>query len=119
MVDTPIWINYESAQWGEVSRSKLRAAELLVSLYRAVTDRDNYYQNGNTPTAFGDPNYSYKCGILHGILIGAGIQESEENGKRIFRRGNRTILVVDILTRPHGYYDALKDNRVTRRALGF
>lgn len=82
--------------------------ELVIKLYMAVADRENYYQN-NDPTAFGNPDYSVKSGIVTGIGIAANISEETRNGRIVFRRGNRIILEVDKVNRPENYYEANRE----------
>lgn len=75
-----------------------------------VADRENYYQN-NSPTAFGNPDYSVKKGIVTGIGIAANISEEAIDGRIVFRKGNRIILEVDKLNRPKSYYEANREIR--------
>ena len=111
IVDTPIWQDYDDFD-------ATKSVRLVAALYRAVAERDNYYQE-NTPTAFGDPEYRYAYGVVHGIMLAEEIEETEYDGKLIFRKGKRTILVVDKLNRPRGFYEAKMDNAKTLLALGF
>lgn len=111
IVDTPIWDDFD-----EIGAPK--SMRVVAALYRAVAERDNYYQE-NAPTAFGDPEYKLAYGIAHGIMLAEEIEEIEADGKRIFRKGKRIILVVDKLIRPKLYYEALRDNAETLRAFGF
>lgn len=87
-----------------------KSIELVIKLYMAVADRENYYQN-NSPTAFGNPDYSVKEGIVTGIGIAANISEEAIDGRIVFRKGNRIILEVDKLNRPKSYYEANREIR--------
>lgn len=85
-----------------------KSIELVIKLYMAVADRENYYQN-NDPTAFGNPEYSVKSGIVTGIGIAANISEEARDGRIVFRNGNRIILEVDKVNRPENYYEANRE----------
>ena len=85
-----------------------KSIELAIKLYMAVADRENYYQN-NDPTAFGNPDYSAKSGIVTGIGIAANISEETRDGRIVFRKGNRIILEVDKVNRPENYYEANRE----------
>ena len=111
LLDTPIWDDYDDLD-------APRSVRLVAALYRAVAERENYFQV-NTPTAFGDPEYKLAFGIVNGIKIAAEIEEQERDGKLFFYKGKRLILVVDKPMRTVYYYEALADIRKTREALGF
>lgn len=111
LVETPIWGDFD-----EIDAP--RSVRLVAALYRAVADRENYYQE-NTPTAFGDPDYKLAYGIAQGIMIAGEIEQRERNGKMFFYKGKRLILVVDKPIRTKYYYEALADIRKTREAFGF
>lgn len=87
-----------------------KSIELAIKLYMAVADRENYYQN-NDPTAFGNPDYSVKSGIVTGIGIAANISEEARDGRIVFRKGNRIILEVDKVSKPESYYEANREIR--------
>ena len=87
-----------------------KSIELAIKLYMAVADRENYYQN-NDPTAFGNPDYSVKSGIVTGIGIAANISEEARDGRIVFRKGNRIILEVDKVNRPENNYEANREIR--------
>lgn len=111
IVDTPIWADYDSFN------PPLRIRQ-IAALYSAVAARDNYFQF-NTPTAFGNPDFSFAQGVVFGILKSAEIDEKTKNGKHIFLKGNKTILVVDVVQRPESYYAMQRENRETLAAFGF
>ena len=111
ITETPIWVDFENADAPKPVR-------LAAVLYMAVEKRENYFQN-NTPTAFGNPEYNYACGVVHGILQAAEIEEREDGGKLVFYKGNRTILVVDKPKLPESFHNARRENAKTLRAFGF
>lgn len=93
-----------------------RSVRLVAALYKAVADRENYFQT-NTPTAFGDPEYKLAYGIAHGIMVAAEIEEHQRDGKMFFYKGKRVILVVDKVQKPRHYYEARKDIAETLAAI--
>ncbi len=112
IVDTPIWEDFDGFN-GKCTKS----VRLIGILYKAIEQRENYYQL-NTPTAFGDPQYTLRCGIVLGILQGAELEECIENGKIVIKKNNRRILLVDKVKRPPSYHDAIRENGITLRELG-
>ena len=113
IVDTTIWEDYDA--FSNVKCSK--TVRIVGALYKAVEQRENYYQL-NSPTAFGDPQYRYYCGLVVGILQGAELEEIAEDDKLIFKKGNRNILIVDKIKRTKNYYDAARDINRTLREIG-
>lgn len=99
----------ELCQYLEMGRPT-KSIELVIKLYMAVADRENYYQN-NDPTAFGNPEYSVRSGIVTGIGIAANISEKTRDGRIVFRKGNRIILEVDKVSKPESYYEANREIR--------
>ena len=97
----------ELCQCLEIGRPT-KSIELVIKLYMAVADRENYYQN-NDPTAFGNPEYSVRSGIVTGIGIAANISEEARDGRIVFRKGNRIILEVDKVSKPESYYEANRE----------
>ena len=113
IVDTSIWKDLDEFNNDRCSKT----VRLVSTLYRAIEQRENYYQL-NTPTAFGNPQYALRCGIVIGILQGAELEEMIENEKIVIKRNNRRILIVDKVKRPQAYRDAVRENSETLRALG-
>ena len=112
IVDTPIWEDFD------VFNNKCtKTVRLVGGLYKAIEQRENYYQL-NSPTAFGDPQYRYYCGLVSGILQGAELEEVNEDEKIIIKRNNRKILIVDKIKHSQAYYDSVKENSNTLRELG-
>ena len=97
----------ELCQYLEMGRPT-KSIELVIKLYMAVADRENYYQD-NDPTVFGNPEYSVKSGIVPGIGIAANISEETRDGRIVFRKGNRIILEVNKVNRPESYYEANRE----------
>lgn len=110
IAETPIWQDFDCA-------TPSKPTVLAALLYSAVADRENYFQD-NTPTPFGNPKYAYLSGLVNGIKMAAGIEEETADGRLIFRKGKRKVLEVDKVRRPAFYYEAVKDNAETLRAIG-
>lgn len=70
-VDTVLFKNFE--------QKNTKMNRLYFNLYNAISKRENYYQL-NSPTAFGNPDYSMICGIVSGLLLGNDLIEKETNG---------------------------------------
>lgn len=113
IVDTPIWKDFDGFNNDKCTKT----IRLIGTLYNAIEQRENYYQL-NTPTAFGDPQYTLRCGVVIGILQGAELEEVVENEKIVIKRNNRKILIVDKVKRPQAYCDTVRENSETLRALG-
>lgn len=116
IIDTPLWEFFDIDRGANAKKSDRQ----LAGLYKALAARENYFQI-NVPTAFGNPDYSFLCGIVNGFLQAMDADE-EITGEHIIIRRNqiqRKILVIDKLNRPRSYYESVKDNKETRRALGF
>ena len=111
IVDTPIWKDFND---GFCSESVI----LAFRLYQAVAERDNYFQF-NTPTAFGNPEYSHACGVVSGILIAGMVEETDTDTQRIFRKGKRVILVVDKIKLHPSHYERVAENKALLAELGF
>lgn len=107
----------ETEFFSEAELYRSRSLRLLCALYKAVEERENYYQI-NTPTAFGDPEFKLAYGIAHGIKIGAEIEEQERDGKLFFYKGKKLILVVEKPKLHRSHYEALKENARLLQAIG-
>lgn len=116
VLDTPLWDFINPDQSGPPSKH----GRQIALLYDAICKRENHYQE-NTPPAFGDPEYRYYEGVVHGILLAMHAEESLTDEKIVIRsaQSGRKILVVDKVKRPQSYYDSVKDNRETLRAIGW
>lgn len=110
IVDTSIWGDYDDSNCS----SKIK---VIATLYDALSKRENYFQL-NKPTAFGNPDMAYYRGLVAGILRGAGMEEVIEDEQIIIKKGNRKVLVVDKVNRPHSYYDAKRENNNLLKELG-
>ena len=113
IVDTPIWNEYDIFNNSKISKR----IQLLTALYKAIEQRENYYQL-NSPTAFGDPQYRYYCGVVVGFLQGMELEEIVENEKIVIKGNNRKIMVIDKVNRPKSYHDSLKEINDTLNELG-
>lgn len=114
IVDTPLWALYDPDR-----NPHLRPSERqLAGLYNALQKRENYFQE-NSPTAYGNPEYSLYCGVVSGFLQAMDAWESEEKGQIVIRRKQKKLLVVDKVMRPSWYYESRREIRETMEALGF
>ena len=75
----------------------------LYWLYIALSKRENYYEL-NSPTAFGDPEYTRYVGMVTGILMVTGWEEIVTKDQIIIKNKRRKILVVDRIKRSDSYY---------------
>lgn len=116
IVDTPLWEYLDPDRGMKAKKTEVQ----LAYLYKALAARENYYQN-NTPTAFGNPQYNYFCGVVDGCLQATFAEESEENGVIVIRSINgakRVLFSVDKLKKPRSYYESVRENTAALRALG-
>lgn len=109
ITDTIIWCDYDE---GFCSKS----VSAVALLYEAISKRENYYQL-NTPTAYGNPQYSNYCGIVTGLLKAYEMEEIEIDNKIIISKKNRKKLVIDKIKRSQTYIDCVKDINNTMRNL--
>jgi hypothetical protein len=110
VTQTPLWEPYEQSNCPKSHRQ-------LVKLYDALSRRENYFQF-NTPTAFGNPEYSQLVGEVHGILLAMEVDERHRDDKIIiFKENGRVLLTVDKPQKPKSYYEELQDIRRTLNAL--
>ena len=100
----------------EWEKSENKEIRLIAGLYKALSERENYFQN-NTPTAFGNPEYSLLCGIVSGFLQGSELEMDEDDNHFIVKRGKKTVLIVDKIKRCSGYYEAKKEIAETLYAI--
>lgn len=101
IVDTPIWDDYNNIECNKTTR-------LIANLYKAISERENYFQL-NSPTAFGNPQYNFYCGVVHGFLVGSELEEEVKDNEIHIKKNNRTILVVDKIKRSRAYYESVKE----------
>lgn len=109
ITNTSIWVDYDETECSELTKC-------IAMLYTAIAQRENYYQL-NTPTAFGNPQYNYYCGVVNGILQARGMEEITSDGVIIIKKNNRKKLIIDKIKRPESYFDSVKDNNDTLRNL--
>lgn len=89
-----------------------------IFLYRAIRDRENYYQD-HTPPAFGDPNYSRLDGYMFGLAAGYGLALDITKDKIIVKTEKGRVIMV--ITRPketEAYSETVKSNARTLAAFG-
>lgn len=108
-----IWNEHDIFNNAKISKR----IQLLAALYKAIEQRENYYQL-NSPTAFGDPQYRYYCGVVVGFLQGMELEEIVENEKIVIKGNNRKIMVIDKVNRPKSYHNFLKEINDTLNELG-
>ncbi len=110
IVNTDFFELWEQSQYNGKGSKEL---DIVAGLYKALSARENYYQD-NTPTAFGNPEYSLLVGTVNGFIQGAGLDMDEDDEHFIIKKGKRKILVVDKIKRNPGYFEA---KRETMKAL--
>lgn len=91
--------------------------EQLIMLYIAITKVENYWYF-NTPTAFGNPDFSMAKGIVSGMIAGLGWDYQEAEGWIIIKSGKRTIMKIQKPKKPKAYFDARRENAEVLNALG-
>lgn len=112
IVDTPLWPLIDPDRAAPTERTVQ-----ICGLYSAIKQRENWYQE-NTPTAYGDPMYSFYNGKVMGFLEAMGAEEEQQDGCIIIRRKNRVVLEVEKPSRTAAYYEAKRDIQETMSALG-
>lgn len=113
IVDTPLWNNINPERIYNPKKSDRQIAYL----YSAICKRENYYQE-HTPTAFGNPQYSFCSGVVTGILQAMEATEDIEDNKIVIRKNRNILLIVDKLKKPASYYEVQKENRKLLNDLG-
>lgn len=110
IIDTSIWKDYDEVNCNKNVRK-------IAALYNAIQKRENFYQL-NSPTAFGDPQYKYYCGLVVGILQGTEMEEIKEDDKIIIKKNKNKLLIIDKIIRTQGYYDSVKELNNIMHELG-
>lgn len=105
IVETDFFELWEQSQYNGKNSKELN---LVAGIYKALSERENYYQD-NTPTAFGNPEYSLLVGTVNGFIQGAELEMDEDEEHFIVRKGKRKILVVDKIKRNPGYFEAKRE----------
>lgn len=81
----------------------------LVMLYNSIVKAENYWYN-NTPTAFGNPDYSMYVGTVNGMIAGLGWDYQDKDGWIVIKTGKRTIMKIQKPKKTKAYLDAVRDN---------
>lgn len=116
VIDTPIFDKYQKNEFKSTQAAK--TAKMLYLVYMALSKRENYYQD-NTPTAFGNPEYNYLCGVFVGLCQAYSLTEYREDDKIIIKKSDDfPLMVVDKIERTNYYHACVRDNAYTRRQLG-
>ena len=102
VVETAIWKDFNDGCCS-------KRIEFLFCLYIAIAKRENYFQL-NSPTAFGNSEYNYLCGLVAGLLQASGYEEVKVEDQIIVKNSKRKVLVIDKVKRPQAYYDNCKEN---------
>ena len=104
ITETPIWEDYDDIS--KVS-TNIRFAAIL---YQAIQKRENYYQF-NTPTPFGNPQYSGYCGRVAGILEAIEWTEHIENDKIVIYTSHSRLkkLIIDKVNKPKSYHETKRE----------
>ena len=84
----------------EQNKSKQAVNKAL--LYNAVADRENYFQD-HSVTAFGNAEYERAVGVVQGICLILGLEETIVGRKIVFKKGERTYLSVAQVKKTKAY----------------
>lgn len=106
ITDTPLWDKYDSLDCTQQHKR-------ISVLYQLICKRDNYFQT-NTPTPFGNPEYSLYQGQVVGFLQAMEWCEKIINDQIVIYKDNQKetpVLIVDKLKRPDSYFKSMIDNR--------
>ena len=116
VIDTPIFKEYQENE--HKTTLKAKNAKMAYLTYMALSKRENYYQD-NSPTAFGDPEYKYLCGIFIGICQAYSLTEYREDDKILIKKSDESVfMIVDKIERTSYYHACVRDNSHIRRQLG-
>ena len=77
-------------------------------IYKAIRDSEMYFQE-NTPTAYGNPKYSFYEGTLYGLIIGYDLELNEVDGYICISKGKKTIMKVEKLKLPDSFHEAIRE----------
>lgn len=113
IVYTDMFKEWERASYYPKGTKEIR---LVAGFYSALARRENYFQE-NTPTAFGNPEYSLLEGIVQGFLQGSEMTMDEDNEHFIVKRGKQTVLIVDKIVRNPAFYIARRENEEVLSAI--
>lgn len=113
LVDTPLW----KAICPEYCSNSTKRDRQIAGLYRAIADRENYFQE-NTPTAFGNPEYNLYMGTVRGYIQALELEETVENEQIVIRKNGRKMLVIDKIKRSDAYYQDMAEIRKLRKDFG-
>lgn len=109
--DTPFW---DASAFGLTKKE-----ERNYNVYNAIRAVENYYQF-NSPTAFGNPDYSRACGYLSGLLQGYGLEMQKIDNKIIVKTmGGVKLMIIECPQKPESYIrDKAEINSIIRDILG-
>ena len=109
--DTPFWNGSDFALTKREERN--------YNVYSAIRAVENYYQF-NSPTAFGNPDYSRACGYLSGLLQGYGLEMQRIDNKIIIKTtGGTKVMIVESPRKPESYHkDKAEMNTLVSDILG-
>jgi hypothetical protein len=103
----------EECDCGNISKRQ----EHMIMLYNSIVKAENYWYC-NTPTAFGNPEYSMYAGIVRGMICGLDWDYQEINQQIIIKSGKRTIMVIQKPKKSQAYFTAAKSNSEIMQELG-
>jgi len=106
IVDTPLWALIDPDRNPNPNPTERQIA----GLYNALQKRENYFQE-NSPTAYGNPEYSLYCGVVSGFLQAMDAYEDEVDGQIFIRKGRKKLLMIDKVQRPTWYYETQREIR--------
>lgn len=109
----------ETPFWSSLEFKMTKREERNYNIYNAIRAVANYYQF-NSPTAFGNPDYSRACGYLSGLLQGYGLEMQKIDNKIIVKTvGGTKLMIVECPQKPECYYkDRAEMNRIMKDISG-
>ena len=86
------------------------------SLAKPICEVLNYYQE-NSPDVFGNAPFARLEGYMNGYLCGRKMEIEKNKDLWVVRKGKRKIIAIEVPKKPQSYYDCLKDNTETIKAV--
>jgi hypothetical protein len=83
--------------------------EKMIMLYNAIARMENYWYF-NTPTAFGNPEYSMYNGFVKGMICGLGWDFKETDDEIFISTGKTLLMKIQKPKKPDAYLITQKEN---------
>ncbi len=101
-----------------IDESDMKSFEVY-NIAKCICDVLNYFQE-NTPDAFGNAPYQRLDGYLAGYLHGSKLELEKGTDWWIIKKGKRTIMKIEVPSKPPRYYQELQDSAKTiRKVFGY